>query len=73
MYWNGSTKAQQSFLSERMSINDVSDAVSDIMKQNRDILINRGSQGMYQIKGIHDGVEYTLGLNKGRVGQLYPN
>ncbi|WP_442801821.1 hypothetical protein [Serratia rubidaea] len=72
-YWNGSTKAQQSFLSERMSINDVSDAVSDIMKQNRDVLINRGSQGMYQIKGIHDGIEYTLGLNKGRVGQLYPN
>ncbi|MCA4825772.1 MAG: RHS repeat-associated core domain-containing protein, partial [Serratia rubidaea] len=72
-YWNGSTKAQQSFLSERMSINDVSDAVSDIMKQNRDVLINRGSQGMYQIKGIHDGVEYTLGLNKGRVGQFYPN
>ncbi len=72
-YWDGSSKAQQSFLSSKMSINDVTDAITAVMKQNREVLVNRGSQGMYQIQGIHDGVEYTLGLNKGRIGQFYPN
>lgn len=72
-YWDGSLKAQQSFLSSKMSINDVTDAITNVMKQNREVLANRGSQGMYQIKGTYDGVEYTLGLNKVRIGQFYPN
>lgn len=41
------------------------------MKQNRDTLINRGTTGSYQISGTVNGIEYVVGLNKGRIGQLY--
>jgi hypothetical protein len=71
-YWDGSVKAQQSFFDSRMSIDDVQSAIGDVMRQNRDTLIRRGSQGMYQVRGTVNGVDYVLGMNKGRVGQFYP-
>ncbi|MBM7774692.1 RHS repeat-associated protein [Actinokineospora baliensis] len=71
-YWNGSVKATQSFFDRRMSVNDVQDTVSDVLKQNRDTLATRGSRGMYQVRGTVNGKEYVVGLNNGRVGQLYP-
>ena len=72
-YWDGSVKSQQSFFDKKMSISDISDAIDSVMKQNRNVLESRGSLRMYQIKGIHNGTEFTLGLNKGRIGQFYPN
>lgn len=42
------------------------------MKQNRDMLANMKVNSMKQISGTVNGVEYILGLNKGRIGQLYP-
>jgi len=71
-YWNGTTKTTQSFLSKDMSINDINNIIFDIMQQNRDILIKKGSVGMYQIHGISNGVKYTLGIDNGRIGQLFP-
>lgn len=71
-FWDGSVKETQSFLNSKMSIGDVSNAISEVMKQNRDLLIQKGSKGMYQITGTVDGVEYVLGLKNGRIGQFYP-
>jgi len=70
-YWDGSVKAKQSFFDSKMSIDNVSDAIGSVMKQNGELLEAKGAQGMYQIKGTYDGVDYVLGLNNGRVGQFY--
>ncbi|WP_404974642.1 polymorphic toxin-type HINT domain-containing protein [[Kitasatospora] papulosa] len=70
--WDGSVKAQQSFFDPKMSVADVQDAIGQVMRQNRDTLVQRGSRGMYQIQGNVNGVDYVLGMNKGRVGQFYP-
>ncbi|WP_436850646.1 polymorphic toxin-type HINT domain-containing protein [Streptomyces longwoodensis] len=70
--WDGSVKAQQSFFDPKMSVADVQDAIGQVMRQNRDTLVQRGSKGMYQIQGNVNGVDYVLGMNKGRVGQFYP-
>lgn len=54
-----------------MSVNDITNIVSEVLKQNREKLIEKGTTGMYQVEGTVDGVEYVVGLNKGRVGQFY--
>jgi hypothetical protein len=71
-YWDGSIKATQSFFDKNMSIQDVQDAISSVLKQNRDMLIRRGGRGIYQIEGSYNGVDYVLGLNYGHIGQFYP-
>ncbi|MDQ0943493.1 polymorphic toxin-type HINT domain-containing protein [Streptomyces sp. V1I1] len=71
-YWDGSVKKTQSFFDSSMSVDDVQGAIGQVMRQNRDTLVQRGSQGMYQIRGNVNGVDYVLGMNKGRVGQFYP-
>jgi hypothetical protein len=71
-YWDGSVKKMQSFFDSSMSIDDVQGAIGQVMRQNRDTLMQRGSQGMYQIRGNVKGVDYVLGINRGRVGQFYP-
>ncbi|WP_246246098.1 EndoU domain-containing protein [Paenibacillus lemnae] len=71
-YWDGSIKAKQTFLNKDMTINEVADAIESIMKQNRDTLLENGTNFSYQIKGTYHGVEYVVGFNKGRVGQFYP-
>ncbi|HAK74514.1 MAG TPA: hypothetical protein DCP36_14940 [Sporomusaceae bacterium] len=55
-----------------MSIDDVINVAEQVLQQNRNTIVNKGTNGMYQIEGIVDGVEYVLGLNNGRVGQLNP-
>lgn len=71
-YWDGSEKIKQSFLNPKMSIDDVQTALTDVLYQNKDILATKGSKGMYQISGNHNGVEYILGVKNGRIGQFYP-
>ncbi|MFC9430775.1 polymorphic toxin-type HINT domain-containing protein [Streptomyces sp. NPDC056987] len=71
-YWDGSVKKTQSFFDSSMSVDDVQDAIGQVMRQNRDTLVQRGSQGMYQMRGNVNGVDYVLGMNRGRVGQFYP-
>ncbi|MFD7831140.1 polymorphic toxin-type HINT domain-containing protein, partial [Kitasatospora sp. NPDC059803] len=71
-YWDGSVKVQQSFFDAKMSVEDVQSAIEQVMKMNRDDLLKKGSRGMYQIKGKVNGVDYVLGMNRGRVGQFYP-
>ncbi|MEU8227944.1 polymorphic toxin-type HINT domain-containing protein, partial [Kribbella sp. NPDC048915] len=71
-YSDGSVKKTQSFFGSSMSVDDVQGAIGQVMRQNRDTLIQRGSRGMYQIRGNVNGVDYVLGINRGRVGQFYP-
>ncbi|MGY4992315.1 DUF6531 domain-containing protein [Streptomyces sp. 900105245] len=71
-YWDGSVKAKQSFLDGKMSVQDVQDAITETLKQNRDKLVSRGPMGMYQIEGRVNGVDYVLGIKNGRIGQFYP-
>lgn len=71
-YWDGSVKATQSFFDPSMSISDVQDAIGSVLQQNRDTLIARGSNGMYQIQVTYGGNDYVLGLNNGHIGQFYP-
>lgn len=71
-YWRGESKKTQTFFDDHMSISDIQDAISDVLKQNRERLLQRGPKGMYQLAGISGGREYVLGINQGRIGQFYP-
>ncbi|MFC8733964.1 hypothetical protein ACFT5B_16050, partial [Luteimicrobium sp. NPDC057192] len=70
-YWNGSTKASQSFFDASMSVDDIHHAVGSVMRQNRDRLIEIGG-GIDQVEGVVDGVSYVVGVTRGRIGQFYP-
>ncbi|GGB48336.1 putative ribonuclease YokI [Lentibacillus populi] len=70
-YWNGTIKKSQSFLDKNLSVDDVANIVESIMQQNRTTLMNHGTTSSYQIFGTVNGIEYVVGLNKGRIGQLY--
>ncbi|MDN3954537.1 ribonuclease YeeF family protein [Sporolactobacillus laevolacticus] len=70
-YWNGSVKSSQTFLDKDMTLNDITNTIGEVLKQNREKLIEKGSVGMYQVEGTVNGVNYVVGLNKGRVGQFY--
>jgi hypothetical protein len=70
-YWDGTVKETQSFFGRKMSIEDIADAIGGVLRQNREILIRRGTTGMYQIRGTVNGTEYVLGVNNGRIAQFY--
>ncbi|WP_160647841.1 RHS repeat-associated core domain-containing protein [Chengkuizengella marina] len=71
-YWNGTVKPQQSFFDESLSVDYITEAIQSVMKQNRNVLIDKGTTGQYQITGVVDGIEYVVGFKNGRVGQFYP-
>lgn len=71
-YWAGETKEMQTFLNPSMSIDDVANVVRDVMKQNRTLLAEPHKPFGPQIEGTVGGVDYVLGISRGRVGQLYP-
>jgi len=71
-FWDGSIKAKQTFFSHDMKVGDITDAVENVMKQNRDTLIKKGTVGKYQISGQYQGQDYVVGFKNGRVGQFYP-
>jgi hypothetical protein len=70
-YWDGSVTATQSFFDRKMSVGDIENAIGEVMKQNRGTLIDRGTNGMYQIRGTVNGTDYVLGINNGRIAQFY--
>ncbi|MGW2574467.1 DUF6531 domain-containing protein [Streptomyces nondiastaticus] len=72
-YRRGKDKATQTNFDSRTTVDELRDVVREVLKQNRDEVIRRGVRGMYQMEGEVNGVKYTLGMNKGRVGQLYPH
>ncbi|PGR98027.1 hypothetical protein [Bacillus pseudomycoides] len=71
-YWDGSVKKEQSFSNKDLSISDIQNIAGEIISKNRDIIISKGTKGMYQIEGKVDGITYIVGFKNGRIGQLYP-
>lgn len=73
-YWAGETKATQSFFDRKMSIHDIRNVAADLMSQpqNREIIQKMNAYEAKQLHGKVNGVDYVMGLNKGRVGQLFP-
>lgn len=69
-YWDGSTKAQQTFFDKNMSISDIENAIKSVLGQNASALRNGKKDG--QIEGTVNGKGYILGLRNGVVGQFYP-
>ncbi|GGX68648.1 hypothetical protein [Streptomyces hiroshimensis] len=55
-----------------MTVDELKGVVREVLKQNHDEVSRRGARGIYQIEGEVNGMKYKLGMNRGRVGQLYP-
>ena len=45
--------------------------IKQIIKQNRKLIIQKGTVGKYQIDGIFKNKKYIVGFDNGRIGQLY--
>ncbi len=72
-FWDGSVKARQSFLNPKMKIDDIVKAVESVLKQNQKRMPKTGLSTMTrQFEGVYNEVKYTIGINRGRVGQFYP-
>jgi hypothetical protein len=71
-FWNGTTRQTQTFFDPSMSIDDVQAAMTTVLQQNRSILIARGTNSAYQLRGSYNGVDYVLGINRGHISQFYP-
>ena len=67
-FWDGSTKTVQTFLNKNMSVDDVADTITNILKQNGSKLMN----GEKTISGIVNGVKYQLKVDGGKVVQFFP-
>ncbi|MBO3083114.1 polymorphic toxin-type HINT domain-containing protein [Cellulomonas fengjieae] len=70
-YWDGSVKGHQSFFDKSMSIDDVQSTLSEVVRQNRDMLMKIDG-GYGQVQGRVNGVDYVMGVSRGRIGQFYP-
>ncbi|HEV2376157.1 MAG TPA: hypothetical protein VGS19_28810 [Streptosporangiaceae bacterium] len=70
--WDGSLKAEQTFFDSGMSISDIQDAIRNVLEQNRDTLISRGTNAIYQIQGSFGGTDYIIGVNNGHIAQFFP-
>ena len=66
------SKIPQSFFNSKMKISDIEEAIRQILLQNRDEIIKKGTKYSYQIRGKYNGINYVLGFNKGNIGQFYP-
>lgn len=70
-YWNGTTKANQTFFGKKTTVADIEKIIKSVLNQNATSLRAGVKDG--QLSGTVNGARYTLGLSNGRVGQLYPN
>jgi hypothetical protein len=71
-FWDGFSKDTQTFIPKNYKVKDIVEIIDAVFKQNRDTIIKNGTNKKYQIKGIVDKVEYTVGIKKGGlIGQFY--
>lgn len=70
-FWDGSTKEVQSFLDRRMSVQDVENAIAEVLRQNRGRFASGDLGPAGRIEGVVDGVRYRVGFSGGRIGQFY--
>ena len=70
-YWDRSIKVNQSFFKKNTTIDDIVDIISNIMKQNQDILIRTGNKSA-SFTGRYNGKVYQVSVRNGRITQFYP-
>ncbi len=70
-YWDGSSKAKQSFFPKDMTIKEIEDAATGVALKHRDEL-KRIGRGRGQVRATVDGREYVLGVSGGKIRQFYP-
>ncbi|MDQ1126529.1 hypothetical protein QE428_001562 [Microbacterium sp. SORGH_AS 505] len=71
-YWDGSTKATQTFFNPNMSVADVKALVHVAMKQWPNTRKSKGTGSTFTLSGSAEGVKYTMTIQNGRVVQFYP-
>ncbi len=71
-YWNGSTKRNQTYFEESVGIEDIPNIVEAVLLQNKETILQEGSNGGFRVTGVVRGQEYVVGTTFGRVGMLYP-
>ena len=70
-FWNGTVKDKQSYFDAKTSIEEMQNVITSVLKQNRQILTQRRTNEVFKVTGEYNGTKYTLGINNGRVRQLY--
>jgi hypothetical protein len=71
-YWRGKLKPKQTFLNEKMGVDDVVNGIESVVKQKRSDISKLGINGG-QVEGIYNGVTYILGVDgRGRIRQFFP-
>ncbi|MGW4397158.1 hypothetical protein ACWEHA_17880 [Amycolatopsis nivea] len=72
-YWDGSFAKDQSFFDARTTIQDIEDALRQVINQNQaKIIQNGGTMANTEIEGIVNGVTYKGAVRGGRVVQFFP-
>lgn len=71
-FWDGSTKASQTFFNRRLSVDDIGNLIRQTLEANRERIIREGANGAYQITHEIEGTTYVLGVTRGHIGQFYP-
>jgi len=71
-FWEGSVKAEQSFLPAGFGADELVDVIRDVLRKNEAEVARIGAgYGALPLTQSH-GLTWQLGLNGGHVGQLYP-
>ncbi|MFQ2879885.1 hypothetical protein ACLILY_31770, partial [Mycobacterium sp. MS3] len=71
-YWDGSVKRTQTFFAGSPTTDELASIVADVLRENRAAVIEHGSINRYQINGLVDGTQYTVGIGEGHIRQLFP-
>lgn len=71
LFWNGKSKATQSFFGVKTTVDDIISMVRDVMQQNRELILQKGTNGMYQLIGEVNGKNVVIGIDNGLIGQFY--
>ncbi|MEU7042162.1 polymorphic toxin-type HINT domain-containing protein [Streptomyces varsoviensis] len=71
-YRKGPDKTTQTNFSKTMSIDDIADAVGEVVQQNRGLIIKKGIHEFYYVEGVYKGVHYQMGISSGRIGNFFP-
>ncbi|MCI9888555.1 hypothetical protein JT358_08795 [Micrococcales bacterium 31B] len=71
-YWDGSTKATQTFFNPSMSVAGLRDTIHVALKQGATRLKAAGTNKRVEWTGTANGVNYKIVVDKGRVVQFYP-
>ncbi|HEX4069318.1 MAG TPA: hypothetical protein VHX42_04425, partial [Candidatus Babeliales bacterium] len=70
LYWDGSLTTIQTFLDKKTTVQDIIHIIKQTIKQNKQFILQNKSK-RYQIDGIIKNIKYTVGFERGRVGQFF--